>query len=144
MRTAAPPQNWLGAVRPCVDEHHDANRQSMLKERPMLPGQSTGMCSDIAMQPMSEAKPPQRTATRLLRDVLLTQFGNRPQGLIPTGMNPIGLARQSEATSVCPGQRPVLWAWLDLNQRPHPYQAYSPDAFMLEKRGTASSAVGWQ
>ena len=27
--------------------------------------------------------------------------------------------------------RPVRWAWLDLNQRPHPYQAYSRDAFTL-------------
>jgi hypothetical protein len=39
---------------------------------------------------------------------------------------------------------PVLWAWLDLNQRPHPDQAYSRDAFMLEERGTASSAIEWQ
>jgi len=38
----------------------------------------------------------------------------------------------------------VWWAWLDLNQRPHPYQAYSRDAFMLEEPDTASSAVGWQ
>ena len=30
--------------------------------------------------------------------------------------------------------RPVWWAWLDLNQRPHPYQAYSRDAFMLVER----------
>jgi hypothetical protein len=38
----------------------------------------------------------------------------------------------------------VSWAWLDLNQRPHPYQAYSRDAFMLEEHGMVSSAVGWQ
>jgi len=25
----------------------------------------------------------------------------------------------------------VKWAWLDLNQRPHPCQAYPPDAFTL-------------
>jgi hypothetical protein len=30
-----------------------------------------------------------------------------------------------------------------LNLRPHPYQAYSRDAFMLEEGDTASSAVGW-
>ena len=30
-----------------------------------------------------------------------------------------------------PSSKPVLWAWLDLNQRPHPYQACSRDAFML-------------
>jgi len=29
---------------------------------------------------------------------------------------------------------PVWWAWLDLNQRPHPYQAYSRDAFLLVRR----------
>src|SRR4029450_875439 len=39
---------------------------------------------------------------------------------------------------------PVSWAWLDLNQRPHPYQACSRDAFMLEKRDAARSVVGWQ
>jgi hypothetical protein len=33
------------------------------------------------------------------------------------------------------GQEPVWWAWLDLNQRPHPYQACSRDAFMLVRRG---------
>jgi hypothetical protein len=32
----------------------------------------------------------------------------------------------------------------DLNLGPHPYQAHSRDAFMLEERDTASSAVGWQ
>jgi hypothetical protein len=36
----------------------------------------------------------------------------------------------------------MWWAWEDLNLRLHPYQAYSRDAFMLEERGTASSAVG--
>jgi hypothetical protein len=40
--------------------------------------------------------------------------------------------------------RAGLWAWLDLNQRPHPYQAYSRDAFNLVEPGTASSSVGWQ
>ena len=27
-----------------------------------------------------------------------------------------------------------MWAWLDLNQRPHPDQAYWRDGFMLEER----------
>jgi hypothetical protein len=31
--------------------------------------------------------------------------------------------------------KPVWWAWLDLNQRPHPYQAYSRDAFKLVEGG---------
>ncbi len=38
----------------------------------------------------------------------------------------------------------VLWASQDLNLGPHPYQAYSRDAFLLEERDRASSAVGWQ
>jgi len=32
-----------------------------------------------------------------------------------------------------------LWAWLDLNQRPHPYQAYSRHAFKLVGGGTTKS-----
>jgi hypothetical protein len=40
--------------------------------------------------------------------------------LIPYGMHPVGLTPGSEATSVSAGQAPVSWAWLDLNQRPHP------------------------
>jgi hypothetical protein len=32
----------------------------------------------------------------------------------------------------------------DLNLGPHPYQAHSRDAFMLEERDTARSTVGWQ
>jgi hypothetical protein len=40
----------------------------------------------------------------------------------PNGTHPIGLAPGSQAPSVSAGQGPVLWAWLDLNQRPHPNQ----------------------
>jgi hypothetical protein len=36
------------------------------------------------------------------------------------------------------------WACQDLNLGPHPYQAYSRDAFNLVEPGTASSSVGWQ
>jgi len=39
-----------------------------------------------------------------------------------TGMHPIELASGSEATSVSAGHAVFWWAWLDLNQRPHPYQ----------------------
>ena len=71
----------------------------------------------------SEAHPPQwegkEAAQRRCSD---SQRGGALKTSSPTRGHPIGLARQSEATSVCPGQRPVLWAWLDLNQRPHPYQ----------------------
>jgi hypothetical protein len=49
-------------------------------------------------------------------------IGSTPQDLIPNGMHPIGLAPGSQAPSVSAGQGPILWAWLDLNQRPHPYQ----------------------
>jgi hypothetical protein len=42
--------------------------------------------------------------------------------LIPNGMRPIGLAPERGVTSVCAGQGLYSWAWLDLNQRPHPYQ----------------------
>jgi hypothetical protein len=38
----------------------------------------------------------------------------------------------------------LWWACQDLNLGPHPYQAYSWDAFMLEERGSTSPAVGWQ
>jgi hypothetical protein len=36
---------------------------------------------------------------------------------------------------------PIRWAWLDLNQRPHPYQAHSRDAFKLVERETTSSSM---
>jgi hypothetical protein len=35
------------------------------------------------------------------------------------------------------------WACQDLNLGPHPYQAYSREAFMLEEHDTASSAFIW-
>jgi hypothetical protein len=44
--------------------------------------------------------------------------------LISNGMRPIGLAPERGVTSVCAGHGLYLWAWLDLNQRPHPYQIY--------------------
>jgi hypothetical protein len=63
-----------------------------------------------------------RTAKRLLTRVVPTQERRRAQDLIPSGMDPIGLTRQSVVTSVSAGHGPDLWARLDLNQRPHPYQ----------------------
>jgi hypothetical protein len=36
------------------------------------------------------------------------------------------------------------WACQDLNLGPHPYQAYSRDAFKQLDREAASSPVGWQ
>jgi hypothetical protein len=60
-----------------------------------------------------------RTAKRLLTRVVPTQERRRAQDLIPSGMDPIGLTRQSVVTSVSAGHGPDLWAWLDLNQRPH-------------------------
>jgi hypothetical protein len=60
------------------------------------------------------------TAKWLLRRVVLAQETKRPQDLIPKrdadDMN--GVSRR--VASVSAGQGPVLWAWLDLNQRPHP------------------------
>jgi hypothetical protein len=50
-------------------------------------------------------------------------------GLIPNGMRLIGLASQTAVTSVSAGQEPFWWAWLDLNQRPHPYQGSAPGLF---------------
>jgi hypothetical protein len=35
------------------------------------------------------------------------------------------------------------WACQDLNLGPHPYQAYSGDAFMLVERETTSSSAAW-
>jgi hypothetical protein len=37
-----------------------------------------------------------------------------------------------------------VWACQDLNLGPHPYQAHSRDAFMLEERDAARSAAVWQ
>jgi hypothetical protein len=36
----------------------------------------------------------------------------------------------------------MQWAWLDLNQHPHPYQAHSRDTVMLVEEVKASSSVG--
>ena len=53
---------------------------------------------------------------------VVAQDRKRPQTSSRSGMPPIGLVPGIEATSVSAGQRRVFWAWLDLNQRPHPYQ----------------------
>jgi hypothetical protein len=52
IRRAALPGTGLGAMRLCADGHNDANRQSTVRLRLMLLGQSTGMWSDTAVQPM--------------------------------------------------------------------------------------------
>lgn len=39
----SPGRTGLGAMRPYANGHHDASRQSMVRVRPMLLGQSTGM-----------------------------------------------------------------------------------------------------
>jgi hypothetical protein len=51
MRIATLPGTGLGAIRLCADGHNDANRQSTVRARPMLLGQSTKMCSGTAVQP---------------------------------------------------------------------------------------------
>jgi hypothetical protein len=84
--------------------------------------QFTRMGSDTAVQPTIQGMPHSRIAMRLLRRVLLTQDRKRPQDLIPNGDASGGPAPESGATDVFAGQGLVLWAWLDLNQRPHPYQ----------------------
>jgi hypothetical protein len=56
-------------------------------------------------------------------------------------MHPIGLALEAEQPAFLLVTGHFSWAWLDLNQRPHPYQAHSRDAFMQLERGTTSSWV---
>jgi hypothetical protein len=65
-----------------------------------------------------------------------------PVHLIPNRMIQACPNPSRRPTSVTTGQGPVLWAWLDLNQRPHPCQAYSRDALMLVRRGRP--ARGWR
>jgi hypothetical protein len=50
MRRATLPGTGLGEIRLCADGHNDTNRQSTVRARPMLLGQSTGMCSSTALQ----------------------------------------------------------------------------------------------
>jgi hypothetical protein len=85
------------------------------------------------------------TTKRLLRGVVPTQDRKRPQDLIPNGMHPLGLLPGSGATSVSAGHGPVLWAWLDLNQRPHPYQRWTAKRRANEhspRRYGSVSAIG--
>jgi hypothetical protein len=56
------------------------------------------------------------------------------QDLIPQRDESDWAGTANAVTSVSAGHGADLWAWLDLNQRPHPYQAYSRDAFMLVVR----------
>ena len=60
------------------------------------------------------------TAKRLLRGVVPAQERQRLQDLIPNGIHPIGLTPQSVGDQRFRWSRANLWAWLDLNQRPHP------------------------
>src|SRR5512132_1388329 len=58
----------------------------------------------------------------LLRRAVLTQDRKRPPDLIPDRDATYWPAPGNGATSVSAGHEAALWAWLDLNQRPHPYQ----------------------
>src|SRR5215218_4936053 len=62
---------------------------------------------------------------RLVRRAVPAQDGNRPQDLIPTGCIQLGWRREAERPAFAL-VKVGLWAWLDLNQRPHPYQGPAP------------------
>src|SRR5215218_6024295 len=60
-------------------------------------------------------------------------------------MHPIGLAPGSQVPSISAGQGPVLWAWLDLNQRPHPYQGSAQRLVSLGlRRWPARTTCHWR
>jgi hypothetical protein len=44
-------------------------------------------------------------------------------------------APSKKTTNVSAGHGPVLWAWLDLNQRPHPYQGSAQGLFSQDCSG---------
>src|SRR4029450_10317256 len=81
------------------------------------------------------------TAKRLLRHLVVPQEKKHPQDLIPHGMHPIELASGSGAPSVSAFQKPVLWAWLDLNQRPRPYQQSSAYRYVTRRFRRWSATV---
>ena len=85
----------------------------------------------------SWAFPRQWDRKRLLRCVLPTQVGNRPQDFIPTWMHPIGLHLERSDLAF-PLVRGHLWAWLDLNQRPRP----DPKILDEQVRGSVRAEPG--
>src|SRR4029453_3258317 len=64
--------------------------------------------------------PDSGTTKRLLRRVVSTQDRKRPQDLIPKGDASAWPVPRDGTTSVSAGHGAGWWAWLDLNQRPHP------------------------
>ena len=59
-----------------------------------------------------------------------------------TVMRPVGVAPEREDDQRFRWSRLVWWACQDLNLRPHPYQAYSRDAFkQLERWSPRLSAT---
>ena len=90
-------------------------------------GPSSGMRSDSAVQPTIKAIRTTVVSQRGCSDAVFRPGEEALVGPHPkNGMRPIGLASKSAVTSVSAGQEPVWWAWLDLNQRPHPYQGSAP------------------
>jgi hypothetical protein len=63
-----------------------------------------------------------RAAMRLLRRVVPTQDRKRPQNTYPKLDASDEAATRKRSNQRSRWSRAGLWAWLDLNQRPHPYQ----------------------
>ena len=66
-----------------------------------------------------------RAAMRLLRRVVPTQDRKRPQNTYPKLDASDEAATRKRSNQRSRWSRAGLWAWLDLNQRPHPYQQSS-------------------
>jgi hypothetical protein len=122
IRRAALPRTGLGAMRPCADGHNDANRQSTVRLRLMLLGQAQGCGLTPLCNRWSEAYPPQwdrkEAAQRRCSDSQ-QEAVSRPHPYM--GYVRLGCQLKPGDWRFC-WSRADLWAWLDLNQRPHPYQ----------------------
>jgi hypothetical protein len=58
------------------------------------------------------------------------------------GMHPSLPVPEGRPTSVSAGQRPFPWAWLDLNQRPHPYQQSRAERYAASRFCRSRATVG--
>jgi hypothetical protein len=103
------------------------SRWSYQLPRVELMVQSTGMGSDTAVQPTIQTT----AATLGTQDAAQMRCSvsgqEAPPDFIPKRDASDGSPSQHSVTSVSAGHGPVLWSWLDLNQRPHPYQRWTAE-----------------
>ena len=123
----------------------------------------SGTCRAAQGEKMASAWPRSLTASPVTGNLSWANDPARVKSQVktssPNGTHPIGLATGSQAPSVSAGQGPVLWAWLDLNQRPHPNQRstaerranqpfrWSGDSVVLQdgvNRSPGCTSASWQ